>query len=631
MKLLLHKSIVVPLFSVVLIFGLVVWMSFSTVGYLLSSRTQTERMHEILRSLVTILAAATDAETGQRGFMLTGEEAYLEPYVASRARIDGELQHGRRLAEAGSFRQIDFSRLTTLLNERALVLDRQIALRRENGLAAGVAAVREGDAKAAMDRIRMEIAGLGRAGELLLEKSRREGRKALEQATFVGICGIAVCVLLFGFVFHRIECEMTRRTAAEQALRAAHDELEIRVANRTAELREAEEEARAAREKAEAANGAKTDFLSRVSHELRTPLNAILGFGQLMELDGRLSAGQTSNLQHMMRGGRHLLDLVDELLDLTAVETGRLPLSLEPVPLQQAVGDALNMISPLTQRGSVRVVVHPFPVPDAHVTADRQRLMQVLLNLFSNAVKFNRRDGSVDISCEIAGEGRLRLSIRDTGPGISPAGLERLFAPFERLEASGYAEGLGLGLILARRLMTAMGGELGVDSKVGEGSTFWIVLQRAEAPVGTPAAPPAPGRKVDHGLHGKTVLYIEDNLANLKLIEHILRDRPGMTLLSSMQGSLGLELAFSKNPDLILLDLHLPDIGGREVLRRLRIEPATRDTPVIILTADVTPRRMERVLNEGAQACLTKPIDVRQFLGLLDRMLASESLDQPAT
>jgi signal transduction histidine kinase len=630
MKFLLRKSIVVPLFTVTLVFGLVVWMSFSAVGYLLSSGAQTERMHEMLRSLETILAAATDAETGQRGFMLTGEEAYLEPYVASRARSDGELRHARQLAEAGSFRQIDFSRLTMLIDERALVLERQIALRRENGLAAGVVAVREGDAKAAMDRIRVEIAGLARSGELLLEQSRREARKALEQATFAGTCGIVVCVLLFGFVFHRIEHEMTQRTAAEQALRAAHADLEIRVANRTAELRNAEEEARAAREKAEAANGAKTDFLSRVSHELRTPLNAILGFGQLMEMEGRLSAGQTSNLQHMMRGGRHLLDLVDELLDLTAVESGRLPLSLEPVPLQQAVGDALNMISPLTQRGSVRVVVHPFPFTDAHVTADRQRLMQVLLNLFSNAVKFNRRDGSVDIFCEIAGEGRLRLIIRDTGPGISPAGLERLFAPFERLEASA-SEGLGLGLILAKRLMTAMGGELGVDSKVGEGSTFWIELLRAEPPLGTPAASPGPGHKVDHGLHGKTVLYIEDNLANLKLIEHILQDRPGMTLLSSMQGSLGLELAFGKNPDLILLDLHLPDIGGREVLRRLRVEPATRDTPVIILTADVTPRRMERVLNEGAQACLTKPIDVRQFLGLLDRMLASESLDQPAT
>ncbi len=630
MNFFLRKSVAAPLLAVILVFGLVVWMSVNAITELLRSRDQIENTHEFLRSLVSILALATDTETGQRGFILTGDESYLEPYLAAQKGMDAELRRAATFVDSISDRRIALTTLANLISGRSAVLEQQIALRKEKGLADAVEAVQLGPAKAAMDHIRLEIAGLSNAGNSFLSRNRLEARQALRRATIAGLGGSGVCVLLFAFVFYRIRREMLQRGAAENALRAAHGDLEVRVAARTSELRKAEEEARLAWQKAEAASEAKSEFLSRVSHELRTPLNAILGFGQLMEMGLRLPSEQSSNLQHIMRGGRHLLDLVDELLDLTAVESGRLPMSLEPVLLQEAISEVVSMLTPQARHARVQVTVHSSPLVAAHVTADRQRLKQVFLNLLSNAVKFNRPGGSVDIGCEVGGENRLRVYLRDTGAGIAAADLPKLFSPFERLGDGGQTEGIGLGLILCQRLVTAMGGTIGVESEVGRGSNFWIELVRAEDLVPSPPSD-IPAVNPSRDLAGKTILYIEDNLANLKLLEHILADRRGVTLLSSMQGSIGLELARSRHPDLILLDTHLPDIDGREVLRRLRSDPATRDTPVFILSADDTPRRRERLLNAGAQAFIAKPIDVPEFLALLDRTLAGESLDPRAS
>jgi len=408
-------------------------------------------------------------------------------------------------------------------------------------------------------------------------------------------------------------------------------ELEERVHERTLALGAANEqlqqeiaERRRAEEKADHANRAKSDFLSRMSHELRTPLNGILGFAQLLEMEP-LPAGHEESVAQILKAGRHLLGLINEVLDISRIETGRLQLSLEPVPVDETLRGALDIVRPIAAQHGIALNAGAADERQ-HVLADRQRLQQVLLNLLSNAVKYNRTGGTVAVSCEeILGE-RLRILVRDTGHGISPDKLDRLFTPFDRLGAEGTGvEGTGLGLALSKHLVDVMGGTLDVTSQVGVGSTFAVELPLTAAPVealeprgGSPTVDPAPpdARMV--------VLYIEDNLSNLRLIEQVLGRRPRTTLLSAMQGRLGLDLAREHRPDLILLDLHLPDLPGQEVLRRLLDEPRTREIPVLILSADATPGHVERLLAAGARAYLTKPLDVRQLLALVDKHAPGE-------
>ncbi|HEU4400194.1 MAG TPA: PAS domain S-box protein [Actinomycetota bacterium] len=376
---------------------------------------------------------------------------------------------------------------------------------------------------------------------------------------------------------------------------------------------------------AEQANQAKSEYLSRMSHELRTPLNAILGFAQLLELD-ELRDDQQESLGHILSAARHLLALINEVLDIAAIEAGRLPLSLEPVALADVVGETVSLIRPLADQHNVLLVGDTTELCDQHVLADRQRLKQVLLNLLSNAVKYNREGGSVRILCEPAPGERIRIKVADNGPGISSEALERLFVPFERLTAefSG-VEGTGLGLPLSQRLAQAMGGTLELTTAIDQGSTFWVELAAAERPVD---APPDDGSQdAPAGQDGQepvatqiTVLYIEDNLSNLQLVDRVVSRRGGVTLISAMRPMLGLDLAREHDPDLVLLDLHLPDIPGEEVLRRLRSDPRTAGIPVVILSADARPSLIKRLLGAGARAFLTKPLDVAELLGLLDQV-----------
>jgi signal transduction histidine kinase/ActR/RegA family two-component response regulator len=389
-----------------------------------------------------------------------------------------------------------------------------------------------------------------------------------------------------------------------------------------AELLERERESTAAAELsrgvAERANQAKNEFLSSMSHELRTPLNAILGFGQLLQA-ASLSEEDRDSVDHIVKAGRHLLDLINEILDLSRIEAGRLALSPEAVGVAELARETVELMRPTAAKRGISIEIEAAP-GDVHVSADRQRLKQVLLNLLSNAVKYNREDGGIDVRIAPVDPDRLRLFVVDTGPGIAAGRMERLFEPFERLGAEGTSiEGTGLGLALARRLMEAMGGTIGVDSEPGRGSTFWIELAAAESPIaafervnGHAAAPNGDGPP-DH-----TLLLIEDNLSNLALIERILHARPGVALLSAMQGGLGLELARQHRPDLILLDLHLPDIPGHEVLHRLRADPVTRDTPIVVVSADATRGRVQRLMDQGATGYLTKPLDVAELLSVVD-------------
>jgi len=391
---------------------------------------------------------------------------------------------------------------------------------------------------------------------------------------------------------------------------------------RTAEeaVLEAKEAAEQAKEGAERANRAKSEFLSRMSHELRTPLNSILGFAQLLEME-EITLEQRDEVTYIRRGGEHLLELINEVLDIARIEAGRLPLSLEPVNVREILAVTADLIAPLAAERRISVEVRA-PELDRYVFADRQRLKQVLLNLVSNALKYNwEEEGCVTIACREA-EPRMHISVTDTGPGIAPENLERIFVPFERAGADATTvEGTGLGLALSRRLMQAMGGDIRIESERNKGSTFTIDLPLTEPPAlardQIESSMGAPGP--NGGPH--TVLYIEDNPANLKLVERIVLHRPGVRLLSAMQGRMGLDLARQHRPDLILLDLNLPDIPGDRVLAGLREDEATRDIPVAVVTADATPGQRRRLLEAGAFTYVTKPLRVKQLLQIFDQAL----------
>ena len=393
------------------------------------------------------------------------------------------------------------------------------------------------------------------------------------------------------------------------------------VAHDATESQRIEKALREAKEAADRANRAKSDFLSRMSHELRTPLNAILGFGQLLDLQKPLPT-QRPHLNHILTAGRHLLKLINEVLDISRIESERMHLSLEPVSVSVALEETIDLIQPLAIQRSVNLFRPPQNETNFFVLADHQRLKQVLLNLLNNGVKYTPSGGSVMVSCEGIGS-KVRLAVHDTGIGIAADKLERVFTPFDRLGAEQAGiEGTGLGLALSKRLVRAMRGVIGVESIEGQGSTFWLELSAEKAPFNTVSA------KSDLVVHSKTekavthrsVLYIEDNLSNLTLIEHLLSEDAGFHLLTAMQGRLGLDLARQHLPDLILLDLHLPDIPGWDVLAQLKGSEATRHIPTIIVSADATEGQCKRLLDAGARDYITKPIDVTEFYRAMEQI-----------
>ena len=373
------------------------------------------------------------------------------------------------------------------------------------------------------------------------------------------------------------------------------------------------------------ASRAKSEFLSRMSHELRTPLNAILGFAQLLEMD-HLTSEQHESVEQILKAGRHLLDLINEVLDIARIEAGRLTVSIESVSVKEVIQEGLDLVAPLAVARQIQLKVEATGFSDRFIFVDRQRLKQVLLNLLSNAVKYNRPGGAVTLSYAEVEGGRLRINVSDTGPGIPPDRLGQLFTPFERLGADQTGiEGTGLGLALSKRLVEAMRGTLGVDSTVGRGSTFWMEfpLSVEERPAEQLAAEgPRPAEVATAARGTFTVLYIEDNLSNLELIQRLLSRRPEIKLLSAMQGRLGLDLAREHRPDLILLDVHLPDVPGMEMLRLLREDPKTRHIAVVVVSADALSTQIKRMVDAGARAYLTKPLEVRKFLDVVDEVLA---------
>ena len=399
------------------------------------------------------------------------------------------------------------------------------------------------------------------------------------------------------------------------------DDGPIRVAGTITDITErktAEATASSAQLEAERANAAKDEFLSRMSHELRTPLNAVLGFAQLLELDG-LSPSQDEAVGHILRGGKHLLAMINDVLDLAGIESDRLELSPEAVDVTELVSESVGLMRPLaTARGIEIEIESDAQTTTRFVRADLRRLKQVLLNLLSNAIKYNREDGRIVVSVLLPDPTHLSITVADTGMGIQPEDMPRLFSPFDRLgQQSTDVEGTGLGLALSQRLTTLMGGHLGAGSNPGVGSAFTVTLLLTDQPESAPP-PHTPAGHRDASNRLSTVLYIEDNPSNVDLLAGILRRRPGWTLTHAGTGSLGLELAGTTEPTVILLDLHLPDIKGLQVIKALRDNSSTARIPVAVLSADATSSQVGQLLDAGAQKYFTKPIDVAEIFAFLD-------------
>jgi signal transduction histidine kinase/ActR/RegA family two-component response regulator len=483
--------------------------------------------------------------------------------------------------------------------------------------------------KQTVDTLRDQISDLAAEPDAVVAAERNQINQMESQIDALTVIGLIIGILggFFGIVLftsgisHRVialagnaerlgqgEPLLPRPTARDELgrLTKALIHAEGVLASRTAELT-------AARDTALSATQSKNTFLSTTSHEIRTPLNAILGFTQLLQLSD-LSVEDRDGVERILRAGRHLLALINELIDIARIESGELSLSVEPVLVRPLAEETCQLMATLAAERSVTISLSS-PEPGLAVFADQQRLRQILVNLVSNAIKYNRRGGTVSIACQADGDHQVTLVVTDTGPGIREADLERIFAPFERLgvEQTGI-EGSGIGLPLARALAQAMTGQVTASSVAGQGSAFTVTLPRAATSWGRdridlprPAAPP-----VDLGTAPMRVLYIEDNQANIDVVTGFLK-RTKVDLRSVMTGADGVAAATRDLPDLILLDMHLPDIGGEEVLTRLRTEPATADIPVVVLSAEAAPAVIRRMQATGVVAYLTKPLDLGEL------------------
>jgi|WetSurMetagenome_2_1015567.scaffolds.fasta_scaffold18602_3 PAS domain S-box-containing protein len=408
--------------------------------------------------------------------------------------------------------------------------------------------------------------------------------------------------------------DVTGEYAAQQALR-----------NSSLALQDKNVELERAKSIAEKANHAKSEFLSSMSHELRSPLNAILGFAQLMETGSPLpTPGQKASIDQILKAGWYLLDLINEILDLALIESGRLSLSLEPMSVGEVIRECQSMIEPQAQKSGIRMSFPKFET-ECFVNADHTRLKQVLINLLSNAIKYNRPQGKVEVTCLLNSAKRLRISVQDTGEGLSPEKLAQLFLPFNRLgQEAGAEEGTGIGLVVSKQLVELMGGEIGVESAVGVGSVFWIELNIEVTPqLAVGATQPLEPIQVNvrQDITQRTLLYVEDNRTNMQLVEQLIARRPDIRLLGAEDGTQGIALARIHKPDVILMDINLPGISGIQALKILREDAVTALIPVIAISANAMPHDIRKGLEAGFFSYLTKPIKVPEFMEALDKAL----------
>ena len=453
--------------------------------------------------------------------------------------------------------------------------------------------------------------------EAAITRVLREGKVTNYELTAHAVDGTETVVSYNATTFHNRDNQLQGVFAAARDV-TDRKQFEYTLQENNIEL----ENARAAAEKA---NLAKSDFLSSMSHELRTPLNAVLGFAQLMASDTPPpSSAQKLSIDQILQAGWYLLRLINEILDLAMIESGKVTLSQESMSLTEVIQDCQAMIEPQAQKREVQLI---FPLLDDlfYVHADRTRVKQVMVNLLSNAIKYNKVGGNVIVTCALRGSDRVRVSVADTGAGLTPEQLAQLFQPFNRLgQESSIEEGTGIGLVVTKQLVELMGGVIGVESKVGAGSVFWVELPAASAPelalddIDKIVAEKA-GHGAAHPLHScRTLLYVEDNPANLVLVEQLIARRGDLTMLTAINGHLGIQMARAHQPDVILMDINLPGISGYGVLKVLLEDAATAHIPIMALSANAVPRDIQKGMDAGFFRYLTKPIEVVEFMDALD-------------
>ena len=592
-------------------------------------RVQARAENRALTALATIELALLDAETGMRGYLATGDRTFLGPYEdagrdLARARTDLDEALGD---DAGTADDVDRRTSAAAVAVISLV---------DAAPPAGplrTAALAQ--ARDRMDAARRALDALHASLSADLDAHRDQTDALASRASLVVIAGLVVgslagiislLIVSTGIARRVTAVERNARLLAEgeplEAAPPSGDELgrmtdellrtSILLEQRAADMVQSRDEAvRATR--------AKDRFLSRMSHELRTPLTSILGFGQLLQMED-LAPDDRAAVDQIVRSGRHLLDLINEVLDIARIESGHLSLSLEPIALDGVVADCVSVMGPQAEAAGVTVRTSG----SARAIADQQRTKQVVLNLLSNAIKYNGAEMMVTITVAATSDTTVRVTVTDTGMGIGEADQARLFKPFERLGAGATdIEGTGVGLALSRTLVEAMGGSIGVESERGRGSTFWVNLPAAAAAETVPDGPEPPVVADDPDTldDRPVVVYVDDNRANIELMERVFRPRPER-LVTAMQGAAGRELARRHRPVLMIVDLHLPDIGGEDLVRILRADPATRATPVVVLSADTSGDRADMLRALGVEHQLSKPLDLDALDAVLSRVVS---------
>jgi signal transduction histidine kinase len=582
---------------------------------------------QVLSDLYEAHAMLGETAAGVRGYRLVGDQSFLTPYRDAEPRLRevlNRLSHRLRDPEQA----MRFARIRPLFDEKMAGWRHMLA----SDLSAAEETRQLWEGKRKLDTLRSELRILISQETTHLQLRSAHAQSLRQRNLIINLCSALLCGLAAVSAVGWFASALARRLRGlainagrlGQGLpllprQPAADELgqvEQRMAQASELLAARAAETQAAHREAETANRAKTEFLSRSSHELRTPLNAILGYAQVLEM-APVTATQRSQLQQILVAGRHLLELITELLDIARIESDRLELSPQAVALGPAIEEALGLLAPDARQHGITLQAEPIAT-NLGVSADPQRLRQVLLNLLSNAIKFNREHGVVKIRTEQA-DGRVRILVSDQGPGLSAAQQARLFTPFERLGAErSTVSGTGLGLALSKRLIEAMGGRIGVDSQVGQGACFWICLEQATTTAATGSAPLPQSLPVTR-TH-RQILCIEDNASNQALIRTLCERRQHWQLqqVSSLAEA---EAALSNDqPDLILLDLHLSDGNGEQLLARLRQNASA--PPVLVISADATNATVQRLQALGVRGYLTKPLDVAEFYRNLDEVLA---------
>jgi signal transduction histidine kinase/ActR/RegA family two-component response regulator len=629
--------VTVPLFILILIV---------LASVVLQNNERQERAVSIAASTLSssadqILSDALNAETGIRGYVATGDPAFLAPYNTVLGRISEDTTTLRSAATAEGDRRAEQAIEASLNTAMAQFGHMRAAV----GAGTSASTLRQEllTGKNTVDTLRARVDNLAARPSAIVAAHRTDITRMESQIGVLTIAGVIIGLVsgFFGIVL--VTSGISRRVVAIAAnadrmgrgqpmepLPAARDELgrlsdALGHAERLLDTRATE--LISARDQALRATASKNAFLSSTSHELRTPLNAILGFTQLLQLSDHLGEEDRDGVERILGAGRHLLALINELIDIARIESGELSLSVEPVLVRPLVEESCQLMAALAAERSITVNLCA-PEPGLAVRADQQRLRQILVNLLSNAIKYNRRGGTISIGCRAEGDDQVKLVVKDAGPGIPAADLERIFIPFERLGAEQTGiEGTGIGLPLARALAHAMGGQLTASSVPGKGSAFSVVLPSAVMPwshdrVEVPRQAAIPPR--DPAVAAIKVLYIEDNPANIEVVSRFLKARTNVVLRTAMTGEAGLEAAVDDVPDLILLDLHLPDLLGEEVLGHLRADPATAEVPVAVLSAEAAPTVIRRLRASGIVAYLTKPLDLADVSRLIQSLSTSE-------